>query len=303
MGNGFSRRRDAPANSAETVATDQKSAKEPATPQPTEDSGITQTQDVAETENVDVVVGEPATVAACLPSEECVSECKEGEAPAASVPGNAESEPPVKGTPDPVQPEALVSVSESSPPEPEPVAKPVVEPQLAPEPAPEPVPEPEPEVEAVPEPVLDPAPAPADAPEQQADLLTQESLTQESLPSVDLGVPDVTPSPAPVPVPVPVDADEPSDIPAGEQRQDGAEAAEDSTPEPETSERLEKLIKVEAAGCLEKFGSDVDEESVREILQNLELKGNDLVSDLIPCDVTIPDDTPIMDMSVPADLM
>lgn len=319
MGNRFSRRRDAPVTSAEAVATEQKAAEEPAAAQPAEDPAITQTQEA--TEDLDVVVGEQVSLKVCLPSEECVSECKEVEAPVAPV-SDLEPEPAVKETPAPVQPEPLVIDSTPAPPEPEPVveAPPAPEPAPEPEPVPEPesapvpesaaVPEPDPvpeaDAEADPEAIPEPEPAPAEPVEQQTDLLSQESLPEPVLPSptlIDFAVPDATPSPAPTPV----SPDEPADVPAGEQCQDSTEAAENSTFEPEqpaeTSEVLEKLVEVEAPECLEKLGSDVNEESVCEILKNLELKGNDLVNDLIPSDVKIPDDTPIIDMSTSSELM
>lgn len=309
MGNRFSRRRDVPVNSTENAATEQEAAEEPATTQPGEDSGVTPAQEAVKTENLDVVLGEPVTLVASLPAEECVSECKEAEAPAALAPLNdAEPEPEAKETPAPVQPEPLVSVSEPSPPEPEPVA----EAQLATEPAPEPVEEPEPtsnpevDIEVVPESISEPEPAP-----------TEESLPEPVIsppPLVDLGAPDVTPqlidtspSPSPAPIAVPVSADEPSDIPAGEEFQDRAEAAVLSTPEPEkseeTSESLEKPMEAEAAGNLEQLVSDVNEESVSGLLKHLELTGNDLVTDLIHSDVKIPDDTPIVDISTSTELM
>ncbi|KAM7396600.1 hypothetical protein PAMP_019633 [Pampus punctatissimus] len=293
MGNKFSRRRDVPVNSAEAAVTEQKAAEEPATTQPGENSGMTQTQ-----ENLDMVVGEPIT------QKECVSECKETEAPAASVSLNdAEPEPEAKETPASVQPEALVSVSEPSPPEPEPVA----EAQFATESAPEPVQEPEPtsspevDVEAAPEPISEPVPTPA-AVEQETDLLTQESLPEPVIspsPSVDQGAPDVTPQlidtlPSPALIPAPVNAE---DIPAGEEFQDSTEAAVISTLEleksEETSESLEKLMEAGAAGNLEQLVSDVNKESISSLQKHIELTGNDLVTDPTDSDVKIPDDTPI----------
>ncbi|XP_040895072.1 cell surface glycoprotein 1-like [Toxotes jaculatrix] len=330
MGNRFSRKRDAPANSGETAATEEKTAEEPAASRPAEESGTTQTPEAAETENLDVVVGEPVTPVARLPSEECISECKLVDAPAASATLNdAEPEPVAKKTPAPVQPEPQVSISKPSPPESEPAAesKPVAEAQLVPEPAPEPasepVPEPEPtsnpeaEVEAVLEPITESVPVPvlAEALEQQTDMLTQESLPEPALSSptlIDLAVPDVSPQPvntppSPAPIPDPVRADEPSDIPVTEECQDSAEAAESSTFEPgkseETTESLEKPTEVEATENSEQLVSDVNVESVSGLLQNLELKGNDLVSDFIPSDVKIPDDTPITDISTSTELM
>ncbi len=151
--------------------------------------------------------------------------------------------------------------------------------------------------------------------EQQTDMLTQESLPEPEIsspPLIDLGVLDATPQPIDIPtspasIPAPVAADEPSDIPMTEESQDSAEVPVISTLEleksEETSESLEKLTEVEAAGNLEQLVSNVTEESVSELLQNLELKGNDLVADHIPADVKIPDDTPIMDMSVSTELM
>lgn len=348
MGNRFSRRRDAPANSAEAAAPEQQTAEEPAATQPAEDSGIPQTQEAAKTVDLDVVVGEPVKQVACLPPEECVAECKEAEAPAAPAPVNdAEPEPVAKETPAPVsepsppEPEPVAEPEPIAEPEPEPVAEPepvpepapvlapepvpapepVAEAQLAPEPTPEPVPEPEPasspeaEVEAVPEPVSVSVPAPAEALEQQTDMLTQESLPEPAIsspPLIDLGVADATPEaintpPSPVPIPAPVSADEPSDIPVTEECQNSPEVPVISTLEPEkceeTSECLEKLVEVEAAENLEQLVCDVNEESVSGLLQQLELKGNDLLADLIPTDAKIPDDTPIIDMSASNELM
>lgn len=309
MGNRFSRKRDGPASSGETAAAEQRTAEEPAATQPAQ-----QTQEAVKTENLDAVVGEPVSVAS---TEESVSA-------AAPAPLNdSEPVPVAKETPAPVQSEPLVSVSEPSPPEPEPAAKPepLAEAQPAPEPTPEPVskPEltsaPEAEAEAVPESISESVAAPAEALEQQTEMLTQESLPEpeiSSSPLIDLGVPDATPEPIDIPtspasIPASVPADEPSDIPMTEESQDSAEVPVISTLEleksEETSEPLEKLTEVEAAGNLEQLVSDVTEENVSELLQNLELKGNDLVADFIPADVQIPDETPIMDMSVSAELM
>lgn len=92
-----------------------------------------------------------------------------------------------------------------------------------------------------------------------------------------------------------------------EEFQDGAEAVVISTLEPEkseeTTESLEEPIEAEAAGNLEQIVSDVNEESVSGLLKHLELTGNDLVTDLIHSDVKIPDDTPIVDISTPTELM
>ncbi|KAF0041204.1 hypothetical protein F2P81_007102 [Scophthalmus maximus] len=308
MGNRFSRKRDTPAGGEECAATEQKTAEEPAA----EASETTGTQGAAEMEGLDVVVGEQVTLVACL-------ECKEMEAPAASATLNdAEPEPVSKETPAPAQPNLLVSISESSPSEAEPAAgpEPVAEAQLAPEPAPEPAPQegppssPEAEVEAVPEPISEPSPVPAEAPEPLTDMLSQESLPDPvlySTPLIDLAVPDVTPQPvaappAPAPVSDPVDADEPSDIPVGDECQDSVEAAASCTFALEKSEEMsESLDKpaVEAKENLEQLVSDAAEESISGLLQNLELGGKDL----IPSDVKIPDDTPITDISTSTDLI
>ncbi|XP_041650537.1 protein TsetseEP-like [Cheilinus undulatus] len=330
MGNRLSRRRDAPASSAEAAATEQKTAEEPAAvpaaePAPVpaaepaaEDSGITQEA----VQDEEVIVGEPVTPVACLPSEDCVAVCKGAEAPPAPEP-----EPVAKEAPAPVQPEPPVQVSEPEPvaaPEPvsapEPVPEPVAEAQLAPEPAPEPVTEPEPipepEPTSQPEPEVEPVPEslppPVEAPEPQIDLLTQESLPEPELPSpplIDLGVPDEAPEPVDTPlIPEPVSAVESADvIPVVEGGLDGTEDPVVSALEPEkseeTSEFLEKHIEVEVTEDLEKLMGDVNMENVNGLLKNLELKGNDLLTDLIPNDVTIADDTLITNMSTPAELM
>lgn len=302
MGNRFSRRRDVPASSAET---EQKNVEEPATSKPAEISAVTQTQ-VAETENLDVLAGVPVTSVARTPKEDGVTECKEVEIPAVSDPiKDGEPELVVKD-PAPVQPELLISAI--NPPDPEP--KPDVEADLAPELAPEPVPEPESASypEAALKPISEPVPAPAGSLEQHTDLLTQESLPEPMLsspPLIDLGAPGDISSPAPIPVPL--SPHEPSNISAGEQCEENVEAAEDFPLEPEesteTSAFLEEQTKVEAAECLETLGSDVIRGSVSGVLKNLEMSGNDLLNDLIPSDVKIPDDTPITDMSTPIELM
>ncbi|XP_028287682.1 protein TsetseEP-like [Parambassis ranga] len=297
MGNRLSRRRDVPAGTTEAI--EQKTTEGVAATPPAEDSATTQTQEIAE--NLEVVVGEPVTEVACVPGEECVSECKEEDAPAAPVKA---AEPELLLTETTAQVEPLVAASNESPPEPKPEP---TEAQLTPESAQEPVPEPEsssnPEadIELVCEPIIEPTPDPAEALEQQTELLAQDYVPEpeiSSAPLVDLGVPDVTPFLAPIQV----NADDSSDIPIGEQG--SSEAAENSTHEPEKpAEPTEPPTEVEAAVCLEKPESDVNEESVCEILKNLELKGNDHVSDLMQSDVNIPDDTPITDMSTSTELM
>lgn len=316
MGNRFTRKRDAPVNSAEP-ATEEKSAEEPEATQPAKDSGTVETQAAADEESLNVVVKELVTLVAYSTPEECVAESKEVNSPDPPEQlSDVESESVAKDTPAPVQSKPLVLVSEPSPPEPEPAveSKPVAESPVAPEPAPEAVPEPEPtsnpegEVEADPEPISEAAPAPVEALEEQIDVLTQESqagLENSSPALVDMSVSDATPQPINTPPspdsnPAPVNADKPSGIAVTEECQDSADVSIISTFVPqkseETSESLEKP-EVEAAGNLEQVVNDVTEESVSGLLQNLALKGNDLVADLIPTDVKIPDDTPVTDMS------
>ncbi|KAM3609290.1 uncharacterized protein V6R79_012539 [Siganus canaliculatus] len=323
MGNRFSRRRDAPANSAEGAATEQKPAEEPAAAPPAEESSMAQTQEaVVETAHVEKVAEKPETLEPSLPSEECVSECKEVNVPATASSVSdpePEPEPVVEETPAPVTPEPVVSVSQPSSPEPEPVAEPqlapeptpvpVAEPQLAPEPTPVPVPEPEPtsssEADLVPEPVAESA----EALEQQTDIVAQEPLPEpeiSSAPLIDLGIPDATPAPTDTPS-FSINADEASDIPVSEECQNSAEVLVTSSVESEkseeTSESLEKSTEVEAEENMEQIVSDVNEESVRGLLQNLELKGSDLDTDLIPTDASIPDDAPITDLSASTESM
>lgn len=285
MGNRLSRRRETPVGTHETVAAEEKTTKEPGN-----DSAVTQTHEAAKMEDLDVVVGEPVTPLARLPSEECVAEFKEAKASSASAPKNdTEPAPVVKEAP--VQPEPQISASTSSP------SEPAAEAELAPDS--------EPNIEIV-QPIPEPAPASVEHLEQQPDQLTQESLHEPVLsspPLTDSGPPDFAPSQDPIPVPV--NPDEPSDLPAGEDRQDGDEAADNSMLEPEkpAEAHLEKPMEVEAEESLEKLESDVNEESVSETPKNSELRGNDLVSDLIPRDVNVPDDTPITDMSTSTELM
>lgn len=283
MGNRLSRRRETPASTHETVAVEEKTTKEPGN-----DSAVTQTHEAAKTEDLDVVVGEPVTPVACLPNEECVADFKEAEASSASAPKNdTEPAPMVKEAP--VQPEPQVSASTPS--------EPAAEAELAPDS--------EPDIEIV-QPSSEPAPPSVEHLEQQPDQLTQDSLHEPVLSSPPLtnsGSPDFTPSQDPIPVPV--NPDEPSDLPAGEECQDGDEAADISMLEPEkpAEAHLEKPMEVEAEESLEKLGSDVNEESISETPKNSELRGNDLGSDLIPRDVNVPDDTPITDMSTSTELM
>lgn len=305
MGNKITRRRDTLSISAEAAATEEEAA----ATQPADEAELTQEepQEAIDIENLDVVVGELVTPVACLPSEECTSELKEAGRPAATLTtqNDAEPKPVAKETPAPVQPELLVSTIEA-PPKSELVEepKPSVEAQLAPES--ELTSNPEIETEVVPETSSEVVPAPAEALEQQTNMLTQESLSKpviSSSPLIDLGVPDVTlqpvnTPPSPVPIHDPVDADEPSDIPVTEECQDSA----DATFEPEKPEEISDSLE-EASENLEQLVSNVNEDSISGLLKNLELQGNDLVPDLIPSDVKIPDDTHITDICSSTELM
>lgn len=299
MGIRSSKRQGPPASGAETAATEQKAAEEPAAMPAA--PVIPQNQEAVEAEKPAAVASEPA--------EKPVTEIKaepEPEAPAAPAPlkDNA-PEPVAEETPAPPEP-----VSAVEPPAPEPVAEP--QPVAEPEPVPEPNPEPEP-MEAAPEPTSEPVPPPAEALEQEIAQLNQEVSLPEpdlsSAPLVDLGVPELT-SLAIDTAPSPANPDESSDVPGVGECQDGVEAAVNSMSVPEESvetvESLEKLVEPEGVGAenLEQLVCDVNsEESVSGLLKHLDLTGNDLVSDLIPNAVKIPDDIPITDMSASTELM
>ncbi|XP_029379666.1 uncharacterized protein LOC115056974 [Echeneis naucrates] len=316
MGNRFSRRRESPAaSSSQTAVTAQKPAEQPAAPQPAEEpTQPKQTQDT-DTEDLDVVVGDPVTPVVCLPSEECISEFKEVQASAAPATQNdADPKVEAKETPALPQPELLVSISTASLPEVEPAAEPesvLAEAQLAPEPESEAGTK----AESVPEPVCGSAAVPTEVLEQQTDFLSQELLPEPkpfSTTSTDHHVSDLTPqpvntSPPPTLIPDPDTADEPSDNTLAEGGQDSTEAAQSSTSDPEkpkeTPESLENPVEKETAGYSEQPVIDVNKESISELLQNLELKGNDLLADLIPSDVSTPDDTPITDAPTSNELM
>ncbi|KAM4618354.1 uncharacterized protein ACJ7VT_007758 [Polymixia lowei] len=313
MGNKFIRRRETPADSGETTASEQKATENPVATQQAEDSVISQNQEAVEPEKPAATVEEPVAAAASEPVEESVPATKtepEPEVPVASTPLEVEPAPvakedPVPAQPEP-QPEPLVSASETPAPKPEP--EPVTEPAPAPIPEPvvEAVPEPEPVVEAIPEPI--PEPAPAESMEQEAAQLTQESLPEpviSSAPLVDVGVPDLTqpintpPSPADVPDPANPDGE-------GE---NGIEAAVNSMPVQEKStesgESLEKPVEPESevVGDVEQLVCDVNEVIDSGLLKHLDLTGNDLINDQTPTDVKIPDDIPVEDISASTELM
>lgn len=280
MGNKISRRRDSAAKSAETAAIEHLPAEDSAATEPAEETEITQIQESVEAEDLDVVVGEPVTLMACLLSDECVSECKEVGNPAATF--TAQNDEQLKAK--------AVQLELSSGSEPPPKSQPVAEAQPAPETNPETVP------------ISHQVPAPAEPLEQQTQGLNQESLLKpmvSSLPLINLGVPDLTPQPVNTPRPAdpsttPVNTDVPSDM--SEESQDSGEAAEMlfETEKPEAPGFLEEPMG--AAANLDQLVSDVNEDSISGLLKNLELQGNDLVGDLIPSDVTFIDDTPITEL-------
>jgi len=208
------------------------------------------------------------------------------------------SAPLVELTPEPVV--------EVPAPEPEPEIPPPVPEAPLPEPEPEPlISIPEPLV--VPEPVVEPEPEPAPV----ADLLTEEALLEpeplfSSDPLVELGVPDLTPpqllDPSPVsdhaPTPEPAYPDVPTDLPGEEECLDSVEAAVNSIPVPdepqECEETEEELTGV--ADDVDQLLCDVNTEvGDSGLLKHLDLKGSDLVNDLLANDISIPDDIPIAD--------
>uniref|UniRef100_A0A096M4Z2 Uncharacterized protein n=1 Tax=Poecilia formosa TaxID=48698 RepID=A0A096M4Z2_POEFO len=268
MGNKFSRRREAPVSSAAAAAaaSEQKPAVESSTtPKPTADSEIK--QEAVRTETLDVLVEEP-------PKDECAPEGKEEESPVTlAPPEDAGSELLAKETPAPVQLEA--AVSDTNPLEPESFA-----------PA---KPESEADTDDL---VSEPTRLSDEDVEQHKD---QESLTDpviSSPPLIDFGVPDVISSPTTIPL----DPDESLNVSASEHS---------ATAEPEklTSDSLGKSTGVEAEECLKTLGSDINVENASELLKNSGLKENDLLSDVIPREVKIPDDTSITDMSSSMELM
>lgn len=292
MGIKFSRRRDAPISGAEGAATEQKTAEEPVATEPAGESGPALAQEATGIGALDAVDREKPKPAASLPNEGCVAEIKEEKAPDAPEPLNvAEPEPVAKNAPAPsqTQPEALLCV------DPPPLTQCDVEPTpvTVTEPAPEPIPEPEPvsEPQSVPELETSIPDLPPEVLEQHTDMLNQELLPDPVIPSstlIDLSVSDTTP-------------DKTSDIAVSDECQEGAEVSGTSTTElpksEEMSESPERLMEVVAAESLEQIVSDVNEETVSGLLQDLALKGNDLVADLIPTDVKMPDETSITDMS------
>lgn len=316
MGIKFSRRRDAPISGAEGAATEQKTAEELVATEPAGESRPALAQEATGIGSLDAVYREKPKPASSLPNEACIAEMKEEKAHDAPEPLNVEEpEPVAKNAPAPsqTQPEALlcvdpppltqcdveptpVTVTQPAPepiPEPEPVSEPA--PELIPEaePVSEPAPEPEPvsEPQSVPELETAIPDLPAEVLEQHTDMLNQELLPDPVIPSstlIDLSVSDTTP-------------DKASDITVSDECREGAEVSGTSTSElpksEEMSESPERPIEVVAAENLEQIVSDVNEETVSGLLQDLALKGNDLVTDLIPTDVKMPNETSITDIS------
>ncbi|XP_034032547.1 predicted GPI-anchored protein 58 [Thalassophryne amazonica] len=292
MGNRLFKKQEASSSTDQTVAAEQKLAKEPMTTQP-EDSGAMLNQEVAESGKPDIVESENVTPA--LPKEECVA-CAEPLAAALQ----SEAENLAKEAPAPV-----LGVSVPSPPEPAAVH------QLAAES------KPKPNVEAMPVPISESAPA---EPAPQAMNLTEESVhdpTPSSLPSVEPAIPDLSSQPDKAPaapadipapaasadIPAPVIPEVPSDVPAEECSAEGV-VIPTSVPEKaaETSESL-KPTEGEATGNSEKLMSDVNMKSISGQLKQLELSGSDLVADLIPSDIKMSADTTVADTNGSTELM
>lgn len=203
-------------------------------------------------------------------------------------------------TPEPV-PEPLPAPEPVSTPELVPEPDPVAEPLPEPEPVSKtvPVPEPEAEVEVVSEPISELVPAAAEAAELKTDLLSQESLPEPQIsspaPLINPCAPEEDARPVDIPpAPAPVEAKEPADNPTTEEFQNSAEVSAIPTFEPENGEEAsesgEKAMEAKGGVHLEQHVCDVSDEGLSGLLKNLELKGNDLVADLIPADVQIPDD-------------
>ncbi|XP_011605232.1 vegetative cell wall protein gp1-like [Takifugu rubripes] len=132
MGLKFSKKRDAPVNSAE-------GAEEPAAARPEgaeDEPGTAQEGEAGDKQDLDVVVMKPATPVASLPNEDCVWERKEveegEEAESKDAPADPlVPEPTTEADPDPATGAQVV------PPEPEPAMNPADSLPVDPEPAPE----------------------------------------------------------------------------------------------------------------------------------------------------------------------
>lgn len=219
MGLKFSRKRDAAANGAEAAEEAAAPRPEGAEGQP----GTPQRYKADDKEDLDVVVGKPASPVATLPSEDCVWECKE-----ATEGGEAGS----KDTP---PPEAATG-AQVVPPEPEPTVTPVD---------------------------LPGDPEPASEAQSVKDAVAIETPPGPEMPSPGLG--DAG-DPAPGP-----DAT-PASPPDGESHDVCGE----------TAEAAEELMEAEPAGSSRQVGEDADEASVDKLLENLDLTGSDLTTDVVP---------------------
>lgn len=223
---------------------------------------------------------------AAQPAEESGAEPAVGaEEPKVDTPSEIKEEPePSKDA----EPEP-VAIDTPAPEQTEPAEKtPVTDTQPAPEPEPEPAPAPVPEPHSIPnlvtevemptEPVCE-LPAPV-ALELHNEIFNQELLVEPAICSLP---PSVASASGAAP-------DETSDV---EEGQDGAEAsaASATTDLPASEDESvspEKPTEV-AAGNLEQAVSDGGEE-ISELLQDLALKGSDMIVNLMPADVKTPDE-------------
>lgn len=233
----------------------------------------------------DVAEPQPEAVAAAA---------AEPAAPAEPVVKAAEVE---KAEADPT-PESKEEPEPSKDAEPQPaVIEPPAPEQTEPEPAVEepPVADTTPEPEPEPEPVAEPLPVPSlvplicTMPPPEVIELNTEDLNQDLLPDpVICSLPPSEPSTS--------DAapDETPDV--EEQDQDGAAAlAETAATEPPASEVQSEAPEAEATGILAQTVSDATEE-VSGLLQDLALKGSDLIVELTPADVKTPDEACVAEM-------
>ncbi|KAM8892272.1 uncharacterized protein AB9W97_012371 isoform 1-T1 [Spinachia spinachia] len=322
MGNRFGKERETNAETAEEA----KTAEESEAGQPAEDSGITQTQTknlqgqvvqlvssiteelvlqsgvgkVADVEPKPVETPAPVQPDPLLSVGQSSAPASKpvAEAPLAAEPVPEplpEPEPEAVPQPDPI-PEPLPEPEPEAVPQPDPIPEPMLKPEPVSKTVPVPEPEPEAEVEVASEPISELVPAATEAAQRKTDLLSHESLPERAIfspPLINLGAPEEDAQPVDLPPSTaPVDAKEPADIPATEECQHSAEVSVVPTfePEKEASEAGEKATEAEGGVRLEQLVSEVSDESLSGLLKNLELKGNDLVADLIPADVQIPDD-------------
>lgn len=253
------------------------------------------------------------------PSQEPAPENSEVKAPDAAEPQPEAAAAEPAAPAEPVVKAAEVEKAEADPtpeskeePEPSKDAEPqpaVIEPpapeQTEPEPAVEEPPvadtKPEPEPEPEPEPIAEPLPVPSLVPEME----TPEVMVCELPPPevIELNTEDLNQDLLPDPVICSLPPSEPStsdaapdETPDVEEDQDGAAAlAGAAATEPPASEVQSESPEAEATGILAQTVSDATEE-VSGLLQDLALKGSDLIDELMPADVKTPDEACVAEM-------